>query len=85
MSCKESYHRKDEGFKPCKSPLVKSIAITGHLESVDNDGYTILRLGECIIPFMTIGTPFRVGTKERVNDLWLTVHITGCHVRKYID
>ena len=39
-----------------------SIFISGCIDSIDNDGYTVLRLGDSIIPFLTTGTPFQVGT-----------------------
>ena len=39
-----------------------NIFITGNLESVDDDGYSILRFGESIIPFMATGEYFEVGT-----------------------
>ena len=38
------------------------VSIIGDLESVDDDGYSIIKFGESIIPFMTTGKPFQVGT-----------------------
>jgi len=38
------------------------INISGILESTDVDGYSILRVGDYIIPFMATGTPFIINT-----------------------
>lgn len=35
--------------------------ITGKLESIDEDGYAVLRIGKSIIPFSTTGIPLKVG------------------------
>ena len=42
------------------------ICITGDLESVDDDGYSILRFGESIIPFMATGEHFQIGTGIKI-------------------
>ena len=39
-----------------------AIQIYGDIDSIDDDGYTVLRIGDSIIPFLTTGTPFPVGT-----------------------
>lgn len=38
------------------------IHISGNLDSVDDDGYAVLRIGDNIIPFIAIGEPFQVGS-----------------------
>lgn len=38
------------------------ILISGFIDSIDEDGYTVLRIGDSIIPFLTTGEPFQVGT-----------------------
>lgn len=38
------------------------IHISGSLDSLDDDGYAILKIGESIIPFMAMGEPFQVGS-----------------------
>ncbi len=38
------------------------ILISGCIDSIDEDGYTVLRIGDSIIPFLTTGDPFQVGT-----------------------
>ena len=37
------------------------IFISGLIDSIDEDGYTVLRLGNYIIPFLSVGIPFQVG------------------------
>ena len=37
------------------------IRIFGRIDSIDDDGYVTLRLGECIVPFIASGTPFQIG------------------------
>jgi hypothetical protein len=37
--------------------------ISGCIDSLDEDGYTILRLGDNIIPFFAIGKAFPIGTR----------------------
>ena len=39
-----------------------TVYIAGVLESVDNDGYSVLRRGDYIIPFMAIGDKFATNT-----------------------
>ncbi len=36
------------------------ILISGNLESIDDDGYAVLRIGDSIVPFIAIGEPFQV-------------------------
>ena len=43
------------------------ILICGNLDSVDDDGYAVLRIGENIIPFIAIGEPFQVGSFIRLS------------------
>ena len=38
------------------------VHISGILESIDDDGYSLIRVGENIIPFMATGTPFSIGS-----------------------
>lgn len=38
------------------------VLISGNLDSVDNDGYAVLRIGDDIVSFMAVGEPFQVGT-----------------------
>ena len=47
----------------------KSICLTGTLESVDDDGYAVLRMEDFIIPILTQGTSFEVNSiiEIRVN------------------
>lgn len=37
------------------------IILAGILESIDSDGYAVLRVGDSIIPFFARGTPFNIG------------------------
>lgn len=39
-----------------------SILISGCIDSIDEDEYTVLRIGDNIIPFLATGNPFQVGT-----------------------
>ena len=41
--------------------------IVGELESIDNDGYSILRMENSIIPFYASGTPFEIGSIIEIN------------------
>jgi hypothetical protein len=38
-----------------------NVFISGSIESIDEDGYTTVRLGNSIISFLTTGIPFQVG------------------------
>lgn len=52
---------KNEG---CEFSIVNknnSILISGRLESIDEDGYTVLRIGDNLIPFIASGDPFQIG------------------------
>ena len=40
----------------------EAIYISGSIDSVDADGYAVLRLGDSIVPFFSIGEPFAIGT-----------------------
>lgn len=44
----------------------QGIKITGDLESVDEDGYMVLRLGSSIVTFMTQGMPAKIGSRVQV-------------------
>ena len=50
------------------------VYITGILESADDDGYSVLRIGDFIIPFMAKGDSFPVNTSIllMVNTICLT-------------
>ncbi|CAM4399849.1 hypothetical protein [Paenibacillus tarimensis] len=39
-----------------------SLILTGKIESIDDDGYTVIRLGESIICIEALGTPLSIGT-----------------------
>ena len=39
------------------------VLFTGKLDSVENDGYAVLRMGGSIIPFVTKGAPDRKSTR----------------------
>jgi hypothetical protein len=43
------------------------IVITGVLDSLDDDGYAVLRIGDSIIPFMAEGNPFHVGNPIEIS------------------
>ena len=43
-----------------------TISLFGVLESVDDDGYSVLRMGDFIIPFLAQGNPFCIGSKIEV-------------------
>ncbi|MDO3413303.1 hypothetical protein QWJ34_26360 [Saccharibacillus sp. CPCC 101409] len=50
----ETLHRTESG--PCRICMSEgSIYITGLLESVEKDGYAVLRLSSCIVPFEIAG------------------------------
>ena len=38
------------------------IFISGLIDSIDEDGYVVLRIGDYIIPFIATGIPLKVGT-----------------------
>jgi hypothetical protein len=44
-----------------------SIICNGILESIDDDGYAVLRMGDYIIPFLTKGDSFEIGSKINVH------------------
>lgn len=50
-----------------------SIMISGDIDSIDDDGYTVLRIGDSIIPFLTTGTPFPVGTNVTLSTAKITL------------
>jgi len=50
------------------------ICITGCIDSVDEDGYTVIRLGDYIIPFMLIGDLFDVGTNVELRTKSITLY-----------
>lgn len=35
--------------------------VSGYIESIDDDGYVVLRIGDSIVPFIAIGEPFPIG------------------------
>lgn len=43
------------------------LSICGIFESIDDDGYGILRMGDGIIPFFAIGNSFDVGVSIEIN------------------
>jgi hypothetical protein len=47
----------------CIQQESNSISISGSIDSIDEDGYTIIKLGENIIPFMANCSPILVGTR----------------------
>lgn len=49
------------------------IMISGDIEFVDDDGYTVLRIGKSIIPILTTGTPFPIGTNVTVSAKEITL------------
>lgn len=51
----------------------ETLYIIGYLESVEDDGYTVIRLGESIISLVVEGQPFDIGVfvKIEVNELAL--------------
>ncbi len=42
------------------------VSLSGVLDSVDDDGYSILRIGSSIIPFISSGNSFEIGTSITV-------------------
>lgn len=48
--------------------------VTGYLESVEEDGYMILRVGDNIISFLTKGNPFSIGTQITVRTRMLEAY-----------
>jgi len=44
----------------------KSISLFGVIESVEDDGFTILRLGQSMVPLITRGIAFEIGSHVRV-------------------
>jgi len=47
--------------------------LNGVLESVDADGYAILRVGNSIVPFMSEGTAFEIGSIIKIKVNYITV------------
>ena len=45
----------------------KSTSINGIFESIDDDGYAVLRMGDYIIPFLTEGESFEIGSKINIH------------------
>ena len=41
-------------------------SLYGVLESVDADGYSVLRMGDYIIPFLTQGNSFKIGSRVKI-------------------
>ena len=46
--------------------LENNIVLVGILDSTEDDGYTVIRIGECIIPFIAKGIPVTVGSFVQV-------------------
>jgi len=44
----------------------EQISITGYIDSVDEDGYVVLRLGDSILPFLFQGESLKIGTCVRL-------------------
>ncbi|TXK85128.1 hypothetical protein [Paenibacillus sp. N3.4] len=42
------------------------VSLYGTLESVDEDGYTVLRLGHSIVPIETEGLPYQIGSNIKI-------------------
>lgn len=49
------------------------ILISGCIDSIDEDGYTVLRIGDSIIPFLATGDPFQVGTNITLSTETITL------------
>jgi hypothetical protein len=49
------------------------ILISGYIDSIDEDGYTVLRIGDNIIPFLTTGAPFPIGTNVTLSTKTITL------------
>lgn len=49
------------------------ILISGRIDSIDEDGYTVLRIGDNIIPFIATGNPFQVGTYIKLSTVKITL------------
>ncbi|GIP39037.1 hypothetical protein J31TS4_23170 [Paenibacillus sp. J31TS4] len=51
----------------CKIEVMgKLVSLYGMLESVDEDGYTVLRLGQSIVPIETEGSPYPIGSYIKI-------------------
>ena len=64
----------EENGKPNIQQKMHRIFITGCIDFVDEDGYTVLRLDDSIIPFLTIGEPYQVGTYVRLATKLITLY-----------
>ena len=53
--------QKAESNKPIIQQGNDFIQISGRIDSIDDDGYVTLRVGEYIVPFIASGTPFQIG------------------------
>jgi len=45
----------------------ESTSLSGIFESIDDDGYSVLRMGDYIIPFLTKGISFEIGSEININ------------------
>lgn len=53
---------KDETEKYSIQMHDNMIFLVGILDSVDDDGYTVVKFGDNIVPFVTNGVPFEIGS-----------------------
>ena len=64
------YWNKDIVLSQTEDYLIKSrdnsISLYGVLESIDSDGYTVLRIDNNIVTFIAKGVAFKVGSKIEV-------------------
>lgn len=63
-------HENDECSIQLKNDF---ILISGCIDSIDEDGYTVLRIGDSIIPFLATGDPFQVGTNITLSTETITL------------
>jgi len=64
----------EENSKPNIQQKNDQIFVTGCIDSIDEDGYTVLRLDDSIIPFLTIGEPYQVGAHVRLCTKLITLY-----------
>jgi len=54
-----------------------SIFLFGVIDSVEDDGFSALRIGSCIIPLITQGTAFEIGSHVRVSVTSISAYVVN--------
>jgi hypothetical protein len=51
-----------------------SIIICGKIDSINDDGYTVIRLGDSIIPFITPDKSLQAGTSVKLSAKYISLY-----------